>query len=258
MTETEPGVRWTATQGDHEARAFLGRLHRTHAWLSVAEDVPAEVVGELADALADHAGVPLAAKAVPGSPRHEQLTEAGGTAYQVCPPSEVDGTEEANAAWAAGAEPEGAVVRPLTGMAEDDVLELWVRLYSWVHARWSPVEDDAVARALFGPMLAEDLDRDLSAVTSREGRPTAVAFALQEPEGMLCVVAEAVEPDAATAREDVAAVMRAVVRSTAAAGRPMFFDGHESDPHYPAVLATVPRVTGDGLHLIQLPGDTVR
>lgn len=83
-------------------------------------------------------------------------------------------------------------------------------------------------------------------------RGQAVAFAVRDREGSLCVVTEAVDPASPTAREDVGAVMRDVVRRCAEAGKAMLFDGHVSDPHYPQVLATIPHVTGPGLHLIRL------
>ena len=66
------------------------------------------------------------------------------------------------------------------------------------------------------------------------------------------VVAEAVEPEVPGVLDDVGAVMRAVVRLTAKAGEQVLFDGHVNDPHYPQVLATIPHVTGAGLHLMRL------
>lgn len=257
VVQTEPGTRWRASTNGYAATAFLGRMHRAHAWLDVGDEVPAPVLRELAGALVTELGRPLLAKAVPGTDRHARLVGAGGTAYQVCPPSEVDGTRADNAAWAQQDAADGTQLTDLAGLGRDEVLDLWIRLYTWVHDGWATVEDEGAAREVFGPMLAQALDPGLSVLARRDGTATAVAFAVREPDGPVCVVAEAVDPDAPSAREDVAAVMRAVVRSTAAAGVPMFFDGHVADPHYPQVLATVPHVTGRGLHLLRLGGPDV-
>lgn len=251
ITETEPGTRWSATDGTHEAQALVGRLSRSFGWLSVDEQVPVEATRELATALRDAAGVPLLAKAVPGTPRHTQLLAVDAAVFQVCPPSEVDGSEPATAAWANESLPAGATLGEVAGLDAQEILDLWIRVYTWVHAGWSPLEDEVAAREIFGPMLAEDLALELSVLVLRDGIPTAVALSFREPEGPVCVVTEAVDPDAPSALEDVGAAMRAAVRRTADAGEPMFFDGHVSDPHYPRILETIPHVTGAGLHLLR-------
>ena len=235
-----------------EAVAFLGRLHRTYAWLGVEDDVPPAVVRSLAAALTADVGLPLIAKAVPGSARHAQLTAAGATAYQICPPSEVDGTRPDNAAWAGAQPPARLQIVPVTEIDDVQVLDLWARVYAWVHADWAPVADEAAAREIFGPMLADALARELSVVAVREGAATAIGYAVRDPGGLVWVVAEAVERHLPSAPEDVGAVMRAVVRLAAEAGEPMLFDGHVSDPNYPQVLATIPHVTGVGLELLRL------
>ncbi|WP_281965713.1 hypothetical protein [Serinicoccus marinus] len=252
VTELEPGTRWTATDGAHEAGAFLGRLHRTHGWLSVEPDVPPETLRDLATALSTEIGLPLVAKAVPGTARHDQLVAAGARAYQSCPPSEVDGGRPDNTAWAAAPYPDGVQVGDVTELGQGQVLDLFLQLYTWVHEEWGPLTDELAAREHFGPMLEEALARELSVVTLRKGTATALAYALRDGDGPLCVVAEAVDPTRSTALEDVAIVMREVVRRTAAAGAAMYFDGHVSDPHYPRVLATIPTVTGSGLDLLRL------
>lgn len=251
VIETEPGTRWTATDGPHHAQAFLGRIHRTYGWLEVEGDVPPTAVRELAAALSDEIGMPLLAKAVPGTPRHGQLTAAGATAYQTCPPSEVDGSRPDNARWAATEPPPGVRVVEVTDLSDAEVLDHFVRLYVWVHAGWGPVTDEGAVRDHFGPLLAEALDRELSVVSARDEQVTALGYAVREPGGPLCVIAEAVDPSGESALEDVAVVMREVVRRTGAAGEPMFFDGHVTDPHYPLVLATIPHVTGAGLQLLR-------
>lgn len=162
VIETEPGVRWVARDGDSEAVAFLGRLHRTYAWLGVEDDVPPAVVRSLAAALTADVGLPLIAKAVPGSARHAQLTAAGATAYQICPPSEVDGTRPDNAAWAGAQPPARLQIVPVTEIDDVQVLDLWARVYAWVHADWAPVADEAVERHL--PSAPEDVGAVMRAV----------------------------------------------------------------------------------------------
>ena len=66
VTETEPGTRWSATDGTHEAQAFVGRLSRSFGWLSVDEQVPVPLVEPLAHAA-------LGAQHLAG--QHEQVVE---------------------------------------------------------------------------------------------------------------------------------------------------------------------------------------
>lgn len=253
VEETEPGTRWLATAESGEtATAWLGRLHTTHTWLEADDQVPAAVLQELTYALAQAAGVPTAAKAEPGTDRHAWLTEAGATAYQVVPPSDIDCTDADNRAWASRPAPPEVEVSDLTGLTDEEVLELWTEFYVWIHAGWSPVADRAVAREIFSPMLAEDLDLARSVLVTRDDAPSAHGFVFPEDDGWL-VCCESVAPDHPHGAEDVDTCLRAVVAGLAERGeRELTVDGHVADPHLYAVLQGVPHVTGAGLHLLHL------
>ena len=137
LEEIEPGRRWRATtEAGATASAWIGRLHTTHAWLNAEESVPATDLRQLADALVAAAGVPVAAKAEPGTPRHTWLTEAGATAYQIVPPSNIDLTDPDNLAWAHRAVPADVRVSDLAELSEEALLELWVDFYVWIHREW--------------------------------------------------------------------------------------------------------------------------
>ncbi|CAN5707725.1 hypothetical protein BH24ACT15_BH24ACT15_33470 [soil metagenome] len=234
-----------------EVSARLGDLHRLHAWLDAPEDVDPLLLRELAVALVEAAGVPLAVKAVPGTPRHAQLVAAGATAYQVVPPSLVDCTDPANAAWAASAETHPPALTNLVDVAPEVVLDLWLRIYTWVHADWSPVHDPERAREIFDVLL-HDLDPARSLLATRDGEPTAVAFAFREDE-TLGVVCEAVDPAAPAARSDVTSCLRAVVDGARKAGWPaVLFDGHVTDRHFYPALQEIPHRSGQGLHLLHV------
>lgn len=183
----EPGRRWRATLGTWSVVGFLGRLHHTHSWLVEAETedpVQPEVLAVLADAIATESGVPMSTKATPGSAHHDRMLAAGATAYQQCPPSVVDPTTEANRAWAeAGESLPGVELEDLNGRSDEEVLANWVRQYTWVHERWSAVRDEATAREVFAPMLADELDRARSVLVRRRGEPVAEAFTFVEPDG---------------------------------------------------------------------------
>lgn len=253
VEETEPGTRWLATAGSGEtAAAWIGRLHTTHAWLEAEESAPAATLRELADALVSAVGVPLAAKAEPGTARHAWLTEAGATAYQIVPPSQIECTDPDNLAWATRPVPDDVEVTDLTDLPDEALLDLWVNFYGWIHETWSPVADRQAAREIFAPMMTEELDRGRSVLVVRDGRPNAHGFVFAEGDGWL-VCCEAVAADAPHGREDVDTCLRAVVARLAGSGESdLLVDGHVVDPHLYPALRGVPRVTGAGLHLLQL------
>ncbi len=168
VKETEPGTRWTATTpAGATASAWIGRLHTTHAWLDAEESVSATDLREFADALVTAAGVPVAAKAEPGTPRHTWLTEAGATAYQIVPPSEINLTDPDNLAWARCPVPADGLVSDLAGLSAETLLEMWVDVYEWVHQEWSLVADRQAA----GEILRADARRGTRPGTQRAGAP---------------------------------------------------------------------------------------
>lgn len=254
----ELGTRWRATRNGDEsdaparAEAWIGRLHTSHGWLDADESLAAATLRELATALADAAGVPPAAKAVPGSARHAWLTEAGATAYMVCPPSQIDCTDPLVRAWASRATPPGIEVTDATEYVDAQLLELWVGFYVWTHEPWSPVSDPEVAREVFAPMIAEELDRARSVLVLRDGMPSALGFVFPEDEGWP-VCCEAVAADAPHGAEDVDTCLGAVVAGLGDRGvRDLLVDGHVVDPHLFPALQGVHKVTGAGLHLMQV------
>ena len=251
VEEIEPGTH-RATLDGLSVEARLGRIHGRHGVVQLPEDATPDQLRALGHAPADAVGAPLAAKAVPGTDRHRLLTEAGATAYQVCPPSMIDCTDPANLAWARSADPGGAVVGDLRGRSAEEILGLYLDLYVWVHADWSPVMDVDHTREVFAEMLGEELDPGRSVLVEREGRPAAMGFVFPEGEGWV-VVGEAVDPDAPHAAEDVLTCLQALVGRLGEDGvRELLVDGHVTDPHWYPALQQVPHVTGEGLELLEL------
>lgn len=251
VEEFEPGL-FRVTRDGVTVEARRSRIHGTHGMGRLPEEASSEQLRALAAAVHDALGVPLAVKAVPGTEWHQRLTEAGATAYQICPPSMIDCTDPDNLAWARTTEPGGATVRDLTGLGDGEVLDLWVAFYAWVHADWSPLTDEGYAREIFDQMLREGLDRDRSVLVERDGRTSAVGFVFPEGEGWL-VAGEAIDPNAPHAAADVLTCLQAVVAALGADGvTELLVDGHVVDPHWYPALQQVPHVTGEGLHLLEL------
>lgn len=188
---------------------------------------------------------PLTQKAVPGTSKHQRLLDAGATAYQQCPPLEVDASAPAVKQWCE--QHRVLPVQPLEGV---DVLELWTRWYEVIHRGWSPAAPHDVLVELFAD-LAMEIDPSRSVACTVNGQMVAVAFCFpgdEPPE----ILTEALVPDHPNARAAVASCMAAALAPMDCIVR---FDGHVSDPHFAPLWATVPGVyagESDPLDLLEI------
>lgn len=217
--------------------------HPTRDELGLTEPWTAD---EVRQAAAGHPK-PLAAKAVPGSEAHRKLTEAGATAYQACPPLEVDATAPAVREWC-----EEHALLPVEPLEVEDLDELWSRWYEVIHRGWAPTAPQGELRALFAGLVAQ-IDPVRSVGCRVAGELVAVAFVFpgDDPEEILT---EAMLPDHGRAREAVASCMAATVNE---AGGTVRFDGHVHDPHFGPLWSTVPGVyagENDPLDLLEIGG----
>ena len=220
------------------------RVHpqRDSAWLHLT---PAASPLTLLDALRVLGGVPLALKARPGSVEHQAVLDAGGQPYQHCPPELVPTGTEALRTWCTARESAGvqagvslisAATWPL-----GDMVAAWTSLYEVVHASWSPTADRATLLEVFAPMMQDELDAQRTVLALVNGDLVAACFVFtQEGASALEAITEAVLPQHPRARDGVGAVMARVLSQ--AAGTPVEFDGHRSDPHFFALLQDLPEV----------------
>lgn len=125
--------------------------------------------------------------------------------------------------------------------------------YLWTHRSWSPVGDTAALAAVATAEMAE-LDAELSAGAWHGGRLAAAVFAFRTPTHV-DVVAETIdeaEPHGERRLADAIAVMLRAVHE-----RPdchlIAVDGHATDPHLHPVLDSIPALTTNPLHLIEIP-----
>jgi GNAT superfamily N-acetyltransferase len=178
------------------------------------------------------------------------LAGRGGVVYQTCPAVVIDALEPAVQSWANGLPATGCTDCAHVPSAQ---LEAAFRAqYLWIHRRWSPVDDRATLAAAATAEI-EDLDRTLSTAAWQEGRLSAAVFAFRTPTHVE-VVAETVdeaEPDGERLlAQAVAFTLRAIRRDDRC--RLVAFDGHVSDPHLQPVLRSIPTLTTNPLHLIEI------
>uniref|UniRef100_UPI0013A6F8BB GNAT family N-acetyltransferase n=1 Tax=Mycolicibacterium llatzerense TaxID=280871 RepID=UPI0013A6F8BB len=180
------------------------------------------------------------------------LTSQGGLVYQRCPAAVLDAHDPSVQRWI-NAQPSIGCT-DLTNLSARQLSAAFSTQYLWTHRSWSPVGDlDALAAAAKVDMA--DLDRALSAAAWHDGRLAAVAFAFRAPT-QIEVVAETLdeaEPDGEhRLAQAVAFMLRAVRRQQHC--HVVAVDGHVTDPHLQPVLDSIPTLTTNPLHLIEIPG----
>jgi GNAT superfamily N-acetyltransferase len=177
------------------------------------------------------------------------LAAIGGRVYQRAPCPVVRPADPAVAAWCA-AQPGGAT--DLGGVPPEQLATAFADVYRWQHAAWSPVgSESALAEVSAG--IAADVDGRLSAALWRAGRLSAIALVFPSAGGLECV-AETLHPDEPDGVAALAAAVAAMLRAAAAAGiAEIEFDGHDDDPHLPAVLGTLPVARTDPLLIAEIP-----
>ena len=179
------------------------------------------------------------------------LTGQGGVVYQSCSAAVIDAGDLSVQRWANAQSATGCT--DLAHLSSEQLSTAFSTQYLWTHRSWSPVGDRAaLAAAATAEMV--DLDRALSAAAWHDGRLTAVVFAFRTPT-QIEVVAETLdeaEPDGERLlAQAIAFMLRAVRRQTRS---PLVaVDGHVTDPHLQPVLGSIPTLTANPLHLIEVP-----
>jgi hypothetical protein len=198
--------------------------------------------------------LPLAGKVRSGDPAATALVAAaGGTVFQRCPSSTPDPADPAVQAWcAARPVPDGFTVAAASTVPEAALVDAWIATYLWVHESWYPADPQVLTR--MGSDLVARLDRSLTRLATRDGRPCAAAWVLPATAGRATVAfAETIRPDEPDGAAIVAAVLAGCLRDLAAVGvDKVLIDGHDSDPHLAPVVATLPAAASEPLLLVEL------
>jgi GNAT superfamily N-acetyltransferase len=179
------------------------------------------------------------------------LTGQGGRVYQSCSAAVIDADDLSVQRWANAQSATGCT--DLAHLSLEQLSAAFSTQYLWTHSSWSPVGDlAALAAAATAEMV--DLDRALSAAAWHGGRLAVVVFAFRTPTHIE-VVAETLdeaEPDGERRlAQSIAFVLRAVRRQPHC--HMVAVDGHVTDPHLQPVLGSIPALTTNPLHLIEVP-----
>jgi GNAT superfamily N-acetyltransferase len=179
------------------------------------------------------------------------LTALGGIVYQSCPAAVIEADDPSVQRWADAHSATDCT--DLSHLSSEQRRAAFITQYLWTHRSWSPVGDRAaLAEAATDDMA--DLDPALSAAVWRDGQPAAVVFAFRSSTDVE-VVAETLdeaEPDGEHLLAQALAFTLRAVRRQAHTTR-VAVDGHVTDPHLQPVLRTIPTVTTNLLHLVEIP-----
>lgn len=179
------------------------------------------------------------------------ITGRGGRVYQRCPAAVIDAQNPSVQQWARAHST--AACTDLTHLSLDQLGAAFSRQYLWTHRSWSPVGDTtALAAAATAEM--EDLDRSLSAGVWHGGKLVAVVFAFRST-SYIDVVAETLaeaEPHGERWLAQAIAFMLRTVRQQPDSHL-VAVDGHITDPHLQPVLDSIPALTTNPLHLVEIP-----
>jgi GNAT superfamily N-acetyltransferase len=201
--------------------------------------------------------LPLLTRAMRSQPLRKLFAEAIGCELVMhCPEPQADPTAPAWRRWVADHPvPAGYSAVPMRDLPPAAVEAAWRKLYLWVHAQFFPVRTDGLA-ALWNDYRA-GLDADASMlITEGEGGDAIVALSLVSPEvweGRTFIISETVRPDQPGGDDLLRAAVAASLRVLGSRGITLVeLEGHSSDPHSPALLASFPEHDADPMDILRL------
>jgi GNAT superfamily N-acetyltransferase len=197
--------------------------------------------------------VPMASKLRPDDAAGiALLRHFGGRPYQTCPGLRPDPCAADITAWCEAASvPAGVAVRPLSDLAAEHRRRLWVEQYLWVHERWAPA--DRAGLESLAAQLADAANPSTSFMAVRAREVDAIAWAFDEDDGSVGIVAETARRDTADGAALVAATLaRCLLRLRDDGCRAAEIDGHDADPHLAPVLETFPPCPSAPLWLVTI------
>lgn len=230
-------------------------MHRDAYWLEI--DGPPALTRPLYDELRRlwPESWPVWWRATASRPDRLEFARAAGFEVVVrCPVPRVDVTSVEVQAWIA--DHTGDIeVRTAESCPTDELLDAWASYYEWVHAGWLPVISSDVVRERLATGLARGLDHSLTTIAVRHGRIAALAQVFPDVwDGRTSLIcAETVHRDEPDGRALVGAAIADSLRRIAESGRTTVdFEGHDIDPHYGPLAATLPALSADPLYLLKV------
>jgi len=185
------------------------------------------------------------------------LTSQGGLVYQTCPAAVIDANDPAVQRWAAHAQ-SATGCTDLTDLSSEQLRVAFSTQYEWTHRSWSPVGDHAALAAAAAAEMT-DLDRTLSTAAWHGDRLAAIVFAFRTPTHIeathIEVVAETLSEEEPGGEQRLAQAMAFTLRAVRRQphSHMVAVDGHVTDPHLQPVLGSIPALTTNPLHLIEIP-----
>ncbi|MDP9225273.1 MAG: GNAT family N-acetyltransferase [Actinomycetota bacterium] len=200
---------------------------------------------------------PLLTRAMRSQPLRRLFAEAIGCELVMhCPEPLAAPTAPVWRRWVADHPvPAGYSAAPMSGLPTAAVEAAWRTLYVWANARCCPVRTEGLA-ALWNDYRA-GLDADASMlITESKGGDAIVALSLVSPEvwdGRTFIVSETVRPDQPGGDDLLRAAVAASLRVLGNRGvTRVELEGHTSDPHSPALLASLPEHDADPMEILRL------
>ena len=200
---------------------------------------------------------PLLTRAMRSRPLRRLFAEAiGCEAVMHCPEPWADPTAPAWRRWVADHPvPGGYSAVPMSDLPPAAVEAAWRTYYIWVHAPFAPVRTDRLA-AWWNDYRA-GLDADASMLITEAGGGDAIAaLSLVSPDawdGRTFIVSETVRPDQRGGDDLLRAAVAASLRVLGSRGVTLVeLEGHTSDPHSPALLASLPEHDADPMDILRL------
>ncbi|HEX3327684.1 MAG TPA: GNAT family N-acetyltransferase [Actinomycetota bacterium] len=200
---------------------------------------------------------PLLTRAMRSQPLRTLFAEAIGCELVVhCPEPWADPTAPAWRRWVDDHPvPAGYSAVPMRDLPPAAVEAAWRTLYIWAHAPFAPVQTDGLD-AWWNEYRA-GLDEDASMlITESESGDAIVALSLVSPEvwdGRTFIVSETVRPDQPGGNDLLCGAVAASLRVLGSRGiARVELEGHTSDPHSPALLASLPEHDADPMDILRL------
>jgi len=241
--------------------ASLVRTPLTDAYfadVSVTEGQRRRGIGtQLARALQATAdsSIPILARAMASQPVRRQFAEALGCTVVVhCPEPWIDPTTADVQRWIAHQAPgDGYAVVPMSDVSVDAVFRAFATYFVWAHAPFGVVHREALPA--YWEACSAGMDPNLSRLClDRDG--DIVAFSLVTPDawqGRSMIVSETVQVDQADGDALLAATVAGSLEALAERGiRLVELEGHTTDPHSPALVASLPTIGADPMDMVRL------
>jgi hypothetical protein len=175
-----------------------------------------------------------------------------------CPEPWADPTAPAWRRWVADHPvPAGHSAVPMSDLPPAAVEAAWRTYYIWVHAPFAlaPVRTDGLAAYWNDYRAGLDVDASML-ITEAEGGDAIAALSLVSPEafdGRTLIVSETVRPDQPGGDDLLRAAVAASLRVLGSRGiARVELEGHTSDPHSPALLASLPEHDADPMEILRL------